>query len=57
MVSRDSAAGYARQRARVHADRFTALADVIESGAGAAELAARLRVLDGPFGRLDARTC
>ena len=57
MVSRDSAADYARQRARLHADRFTALADAIESGAGAELLAARLRAVDGPFGRLDARTC
>jgi 1,4-alpha-glucan branching enzyme len=57
MVSRDSAAGYARQRARVHADRFTALADAIESGAGAETLAAQFRAVDGPFGRLDARAC
>ncbi|HEX8306135.1 MAG TPA: glycoside hydrolase family 57 protein [Jatrophihabitans sp.] len=57
MISRDSAADYARQRARLHADRFTALADAIESGVGADLLAARLREVDGPFGRLDARTC
>ncbi len=57
MVSRDSAAGYARQRARQHADRFAALADALESGTGAAQLAARLRAVDGPFGHLDARNC
>ena len=57
MVSRDSAADYARQRARLHADRFSALADAIESGTGADLLAAQLRAVDGPFGRLDARTC
>jgi 1,4-alpha-glucan branching enzyme len=57
MVSRDSAAGYAWQRARQHAERFTALADAIESGTAADLLAARLRAVDGPFGHLDARTC
>ena len=57
MITRDSAADYARQRARQHAERFTALADAIESGADADRLAARLRAVDGPFGRLDARTC
>lgn len=57
MVSRNSAADYARERARRHAEKFTALADAIESGAGAERLAAELRAVDGPFGRLDARTC
>ncbi|MBV9823816.1 MAG: DUF1957 domain-containing protein, partial [Actinobacteria bacterium] len=61
MVTRDSAADYARQRARQHAERFAALADAIESGTESPEpaepLAARLRAVDGPFGRLDARTC
>ena len=57
MVTRDSAADYARQRARQHAERFAALADAIESGIGAETLAAELRAVDGPFGRLDARTC
>jgi len=56
MVSRNSAADYAWQRARQHADRFTRLADAMESGNGA-ELAARLHGIDGPFGHLDARTC
>jgi 1,4-alpha-glucan branching enzyme len=56
MVSRDSAAGYARQRARSHADRFAALADAMESGGDADLLAGRLRAIDGPFGHLDART-
>lgn len=57
MVTRDSAAGYARQRARQHADRFARLADAIESGSGADAVAAELRAVDGPFGRLDARDC
>jgi 1,4-alpha-glucan branching enzyme len=57
MISRNSAADYARQRARSHADRFAVLADAIESGADAEALAARLRAVDGPFGRLDARNC
>ncbi|MGI8666552.1 MAG: 1,4-alpha-glucan branching protein domain-containing protein [Jatrophihabitans sp.] len=57
MVSRDSAAGYAWQRARGHADRFWELADLVQSGADPAPLAGRLRELDGPFGHLDARTC
>jgi len=57
MVTRDSAAAYARDRARVHAARFYALADLIEAGeASRAEaLAAELRLVDGPFGHLDAR--
>jgi 1,4-alpha-glucan branching enzyme len=57
MVSRNSAAGYAWQRARQHAERFSALADAIESRTGADSLAAELRAIDGPFGHLDARTC
>jgi 1,4-alpha-glucan branching enzyme len=57
MVSRDSAAGYAHDRAKVHAERFHALADVLEScdRPAAEALASRLRALDGPFGHLDAR--
>jgi 1,4-alpha-glucan branching enzyme len=57
MVSHDTAAGYARDRAAAHAGRVHELADRLDAGdrAGAAELAARLRAIDGPFGHLDAR--
>jgi 1,4-alpha-glucan branching enzyme len=57
MVSHDSAAGYARDRAAAHAGRVHALADLLDAGdrAGAADLAGRLRAVDGPFGHLDAR--
>jgi 1,4-alpha-glucan branching enzyme len=61
MISRDSAAGYAWQRAREHLDRFHRLADLAEhSGSAdrrrdAAALAASLRGIDGPFGHLDGR--
>jgi 1,4-alpha-glucan branching enzyme len=58
MVTKDSAAAYARERAAAHAGRVHALADLLDAGdrAGAAALAERLRALDGPFGHLDART-
>ncbi len=58
MVSKDSAAAYARDRAATHAARVHALADLLDAAdrTGAAALADRLRVLDGPFGHLDART-
>jgi 1,4-alpha-glucan branching enzyme len=57
MVSHDTAAGYARDRAATHAGRVHELADRLDAGdrAGAAALADRLRALDGPFGHLDAR--
>jgi 1,4-alpha-glucan branching enzyme len=57
MVSKDSAAGYARDRAGTHAGRVHALADLLDAGdqAGAENLAASLRAVDGPFGHLDAR--
>jgi 1,4-alpha-glucan branching enzyme len=57
MVSRESAAEYARGRATSHARRFQALADLVETGDrhGAAQLARSLRAIDGPFGQLDAR--
>jgi 1,4-alpha-glucan branching enzyme len=54
MVTKDSAAGYARRRAAEHTARFHRLADLVESGGGAAE-AAHLRLIDGPFGHLDSR--
>ena len=58
MVTRDSAAGYARQRAGEHTDRFHALAAAMQdpSGDDPVALARRLRAIDGPFGQLDART-
>ncbi|MFC6094152.1 1,4-alpha-glucan branching protein domain-containing protein [Saccharothrix lopnurensis] len=57
MVTKDSAADYARYRAKAHADRFAELAALLRSGRGAraAERAAELRRVDGPFGHLDAR--
>jgi 1,4-alpha-glucan branching enzyme len=58
MVSKDSAADYARRRARVHTERFDELAALLNSGRAATALARarQLRTEDGPFGRLDART-
>ncbi|AOS62153.1 1,4-alpha-glucan branching protein domain-containing protein [Actinoalloteichus hymeniacidonis] len=57
MVTRDSAADYARARAAEHTEAFHRLADLLATGdrAGAAAEAARLRVVDNPFGGLDAR--
>jgi 1,4-alpha-glucan branching enzyme len=55
MVTKDSAAPYARDRAAEHARRFHALADRIESGRDAARLTAELEAVDGPFAHLDAR--
>jgi 1,4-alpha-glucan branching enzyme len=59
MVTKDSAADYARHRASTHADRFSHLADLIRLGARekAVDVAADLRVRDGLFGTLDARGC
>ncbi|SHG04745.1 1,4-alpha-glucan branching protein domain-containing protein [Streptoalloteichus hindustanus] len=57
MVTKDSAASYARERAARHTARFRELVDLV-SGSRRAEadaLAARLRHEDGPFGHLDAR--
>jgi 1,4-alpha-glucan branching enzyme len=57
MVTKDSAADYARRRARVHTERFDALAGLLRRGdrTRAEELAAVYRADDGPFGHLDAR--
>ncbi len=57
MVTKDSAAGYARERHDRHQRDGHALAGLLERGdtAGAARVAARLRAVDGPFGHLDAR--
>jgi 1,4-alpha-glucan branching enzyme len=64
MVTKGSAADYARNRAAAHAGRFDGLAQRIEDGqaaedgraAEAVRYAGELRALDGPFGHLDART-
>ncbi|WP_156753469.1 1,4-alpha-glucan branching protein domain-containing protein [Actinokineospora pegani] len=57
MVTKDSAADYARRRAKVHGDRYAELASLLRSGARrrAVERAAELRREDGLFGGLDAR--
>jgi 1,4-alpha-glucan branching enzyme len=57
MVSHDTAAGYARDRAAAHTARVHELADLLDAGdrAGAENLATRLREIDGPFDHLDAR--
>lgn len=57
MVTKDSAAHYARRRAGKHAENVHRLADLLYSGerATAETLAADLRTVDGPFGHLDAR--
>ncbi|MEU4252670.1 glycoside hydrolase family 57 protein [Amycolatopsis sp. NPDC026612] len=57
MVTKDSAADYARRRAQVHTERFDALTRLLRRGdrARAEELAATYRADDGPFGHLDAR--
>jgi 1,4-alpha-glucan branching enzyme len=54
-VAKDSAAGYARDRAASHAERFHRLADRMESGRADDRLTSELRAVDGPFGHLDAR--
>jgi 1,4-alpha-glucan branching enzyme len=57
MVTKDSAADYARRRALVHTERFDELAGLVRAGrlAQARQRAAALRGEDGPFGHLDAR--
>jgi 1,4-alpha-glucan branching enzyme len=56
-ISKDTAAGYARQRVATHRARFDKLADELAAGHAerAAAVAARWRTVDGPFGHLDAR--
>ncbi|GLW81324.1 1,4-alpha-glucan-branching protein [Actinokineospora globicatena] len=58
MVTKDSAADYARRRAAVHGERYAELAALVRAGSGPRALAraAALRQVDGPFGGLDART-
>jgi 1,4-alpha-glucan branching enzyme len=57
MVTKESAADYARRRAKVHADRFGELASLVRAGHAERALhrATELRAVDGPFGHLDAR--
>ena len=55
MVTKGSAADYARGRAAAHTARFHHLADLLDRGEPAAGYAAELRRIDGPFGHLDAR--
>ncbi|MDQ3404270.1 MAG: glycoside hydrolase family 57 protein [Actinomycetota bacterium] len=57
MVTKDSAADYARRRAKVHDARYGELASLIRAGARerAGARAAELRADDGPFGALDVR--
>ncbi|MGH3620163.1 MAG: 1,4-alpha-glucan branching protein domain-containing protein [Sciscionella sp.] len=57
MITKDSAADYARNRAHTHVERFTGLEKLIANGETslARALAERLRVHDSPFGHLDAR--
>jgi 1,4-alpha-glucan branching enzyme len=57
MVTKDSAADYARRRAREHADRVDELADLLDAGqpARGTRLAAELDRRDALFGHLDAR--
>ncbi|GLZ35397.1 1,4-alpha-glucan-branching protein [Lentzea sp. NBRC 105346] len=54
MVTKDSAADYARYRAKIHSDRFSELAALVRAGRGH-QRAVELRAADGPFGHLDAR--
>ncbi|MGA9874087.1 MAG: glycoside hydrolase family 57 protein [Rhodococcus sp. (in: high G+C Gram-positive bacteria)] len=57
MVSKDSAAGYARERAHVHAHALREIADAVSRGHDnrAAELALQWNRADGLFPALDAR--
>jgi 1,4-alpha-glucan branching enzyme len=56
MVTKDSAADYARRRAKVHGDRFAELAALTRSAHPSRFARAEaLRAEDGLFGRLDAR--
>ncbi len=56
MVTKDSAADYARRRAKVHGDRFAELATLIRTAHPSRFAHAEaLRAEDGMFGRLDAR--
>jgi 1,4-alpha-glucan branching enzyme len=57
MISRDSAADYARHRAKAHTDRFWSLAHALRrQDPEAPRLAASLAATDGPFAHLDLRS-
>jgi 1,4-alpha-glucan branching enzyme len=58
MVTKDSAAHYARRRASTHTDNVERLANLLYAGdrSAAEQLAAQLRTVDGPFAHLDARS-
>lgn len=57
MVTKDSAADYARRRAKVHSERFGELSELLRLGhqTRAMTRASALRAEDSPFGHLDAR--
>jgi 1,4-alpha-glucan branching enzyme len=57
MVTKDSAADYARRRAKVHSERFGELSELLRLGHRPRALAraAQLRTEDSLFGHLDAR--
>jgi len=55
MVTKDSAADYARRRAAVHTERFDELAASARAGGPSTARLAELRAHDRPFGHLDAR--
>lgn len=57
MVTKDSAADYARERARLHTERFDRVAALLAEGSqGAPGEVERMRAEDSPFGHLDARS-
>ncbi|GLZ43330.1 glycoside hydrolase family 57 protein [Actinokineospora sp. NBRC 105648] len=57
MVTKDSAADYARRRAKTHSERYAELASLVRAGSRdrATSRATALRRADGLFGGLDAR--
>ncbi|MBM7772706.1 1,4-alpha-glucan branching enzyme [Actinokineospora baliensis] len=57
MVTKDSAADYARRRAKVHGDHYAELSALVRAGSGDRALvrARQLRGIDGLFSGLDAR--
>jgi 1,4-alpha-glucan branching enzyme len=55
MVTKDTAASYARDRAGMHELRFRKLADGVVAGLDVTAEAGRQRAEDGPFAHLDAR--
>ena len=57
MVSKDSAAAYARERAATHADHVDELARLRADGRTATALRRVATWPAGPFGHIDARAC